>query len=276
MDICNSEGVINVFPVFWVEIKYLTEKEEGINLQPPLPHSRGRLWCKGGKILLREAWPCTFAFRMRWRSFADLPHPFFCGCSCETQDYVASCPGVFSSGIRPRRSSGDGPISVVQTCRISEPVGYQEELSVGTPTSSLTVTAVSGSGGEVVGRRSVRTYRTLVCHSTSCPRNLSFGGMVRCWMVSVATVFLTFTATRHLSSQSGNRSRTLWSLAIARSARRDDARYALSSAYSASTTSSSQSCSWSVRVGMSSVYTPYKHGDRQLPCGTPTWMGRES
>ncbi|GBP78553.1 hypothetical protein EVAR_61564_1 [Eumeta japonica] len=100
--------------------------------------------------------------------------------------------------------------------------------------------------------------------------------MVRCWPVSRAAVFVTFTTTCHLSSQAGSRSRTLWSLATARSARRDDAKKALSSAYSASMTSSSQSCSWPARVGMSSVYTPYKHEDRQLPCGTPAWMGRGS
>ncbi|GBP81315.1 hypothetical protein EVAR_53709_1 [Eumeta japonica] len=61
--------------------------------------------------------------------------------------YVASCPRVFSSEIRPRRSSGDGPISGVQPWRIPELAGDQKELSVGTPTSSSTVTAVSGSGG---------------------------------------------------------------------------------------------------------------------------------
>ncbi|GBP69447.1 hypothetical protein EVAR_48804_1 [Eumeta japonica] len=98
--------------------------------------------------------------------------------------------------------------------------------------------------------------------------------MVRCWPVSRAAVFVTFMATRYLSSQAGSRSRTLWSLATARSARWDDAKKALSSAYSAKMTSSSQSCSWPARVGMSSVYTLYKHGDRQLPCGTPAWMGR--
>ncbi|GBP86726.1 hypothetical protein EVAR_63731_1 [Eumeta japonica] len=38
--------------------------------------------------------------------------------------------------------------------------GDQEKLSVGTPKSSSTVTAVSGSDGEVVGRRSVRTGET--------------------------------------------------------------------------------------------------------------------
>ncbi|GBP91356.1 hypothetical protein EVAR_64401_1 [Eumeta japonica] len=62
---------------------------------------------------------------------------------------LASCPGVFSSGIRPRRSSGDGPISGVHTWRFPETAGDQEELSVGTPTSSSTVTAVSGNDGEV-------------------------------------------------------------------------------------------------------------------------------
>ncbi|GBP30745.1 hypothetical protein EVAR_82487_1 [Eumeta japonica] len=84
----------------------------------------------------------------------DAPIPL-CG------TYVASCPGVFSSGIRPRRSSSlDGPISGVQTWRIPKPAGDQEELSVDTPTSSSTVTAVSGSGGEVVGRRSIRVGET--------------------------------------------------------------------------------------------------------------------
>ncbi|GBP29631.1 hypothetical protein EVAR_79180_1 [Eumeta japonica] len=37
---------------------------------------------------------------------------------------------------------------------------FFEELSVDTPTTSSTVTALSGSGGEVVGRRSVQTGET--------------------------------------------------------------------------------------------------------------------
>ncbi|GBP26887.1 hypothetical protein EVAR_16469_1 [Eumeta japonica] len=57
-----------------------------------------------------------------------------------------------------------------------------------------------------------------------------------------AAVFVTFMATRHLSTQCGSRSRTLLSLATARSARRDDTTYALWSAYSANTTFSYQSC----------------------------------
>ncbi|GBP39328.1 hypothetical protein EVAR_24308_1 [Eumeta japonica] len=42
---------------------------------------------------------------MYWRSFVVLPHPFFIhGCGYGTEDlYFASCPGVFSSGIQPRR-----------------------------------------------------------------------------------------------------------------------------------------------------------------------------
>ncbi|GBP35053.1 hypothetical protein EVAR_75256_1 [Eumeta japonica] len=55
----------------------------------------------------------------RYTAFADLPHPFSCG------------------------------------CRFPVTAGDQEELSVGTPISSSTVTAVSGSDGEVIGRRSV-------------------------------------------------------------------------------------------------------------------------
>ncbi|GBP71010.1 hypothetical protein EVAR_57778_1 [Eumeta japonica] len=42
------------------------------------------------------------------------------------------------------------------------------------------------------------------------------------WHGTLAAFFVTFMATCHLSSQFGNRSRTLWSLATARSARRDD------------------------------------------------------
>ncbi|GBP30055.1 hypothetical protein EVAR_14572_1 [Eumeta japonica] len=85
------------------------------------------------------------------RSFADFPHPF-CGCRCGTEDLlVASCPGVFSSGMRPRRSSGDGPITGVQILKFPESTGDPEELSVDTPSSSSTVTAGSGSDVEVVG-----------------------------------------------------------------------------------------------------------------------------
>ncbi|GBP78517.1 hypothetical protein EVAR_60534_1 [Eumeta japonica] len=78
-------------------------------------------------------------------------HTLFAGAGRRT--YVASCPGVFSSGIRPRRSSDNGPISGVQTLRFPETAGDQEELSVGTPTSSSTVTAASRSNGKVVDRR---------------------------------------------------------------------------------------------------------------------------
>ncbi|GBP80928.1 hypothetical protein EVAR_56566_1 [Eumeta japonica] len=35
-------------------------------------------------------------------------------------------------------------------------------------------------------------YRTLVCHSTSYPQSLSFSGVVRCWPVSRAAVFVTW------------------------------------------------------------------------------------
>ncbi|GBP84450.1 hypothetical protein EVAR_62748_1 [Eumeta japonica] len=40
--------------------------------------------------------------------------PFLVGAGAGRRTYVASCPDVFSSGIRPRRSSGDGPISGVE------------------------------------------------------------------------------------------------------------------------------------------------------------------
>ncbi|GBP46901.1 hypothetical protein EVAR_37805_1 [Eumeta japonica] len=60
-------------------------------------------------------------------------------------------------------------------------------------------------------------YRSLVSHSTSCPQNLSFCGMIRCWPVRL---------------------------------------------------SSSQSCSWPARVGMSSVNAVKRHGDKQLPLKT--------
>ncbi|GBP79469.1 hypothetical protein EVAR_48933_1 [Eumeta japonica] len=68
---------------------------------------------------------------------------------------VASCPGVFSSGIRSRRFSGDGSISEVQVLKFPESAGDLEELSVDTPSSSSIVTAGSGSNDEVVDRRSV-------------------------------------------------------------------------------------------------------------------------
>ncbi|GBP52606.1 hypothetical protein EVAR_35796_1 [Eumeta japonica] len=86
--------------------------------------------------------------------------PFLAGAGAGRRTYVALCPGVFSSGIRPRRSSGDCSISEVQTWRIPELAGDQDELSVGTPTSSSTFTAVSGSGGEVMGRCSIRAGET--------------------------------------------------------------------------------------------------------------------
>ncbi|GBP33116.1 hypothetical protein EVAR_18596_1 [Eumeta japonica] len=71
-------------------------------------------------------------FRIQLNRFADLSHPFSCGCRCGTEDLlVASRPDVFSSEIRPRRSSGDGPISEVHTWRIPEPARDQEELPVG-------------------------------------------------------------------------------------------------------------------------------------------------
>ncbi|GBP47589.1 hypothetical protein EVAR_30303_1 [Eumeta japonica] len=59
--------------------------------------------------------------------------------------------------------------------------------------------------------------------------------MIRCWSVNKATVFVTLTATRHLSSQYGSRLRILYSFATAKSAGRDDV--------------------------------------EQLPCGTPARMG---
>ncbi|GBP32462.1 hypothetical protein EVAR_24626_1 [Eumeta japonica] len=65
-------------------------------------------------------------------------------------------------------------------------------------------------------------YLTLFCHYTSCPRSISFDDMVRCWPVKKTAVFVIFMATRYLSSQSGSRSRTLWSLATAKSARRNE------------------------------------------------------
>ncbi|GBP94616.1 hypothetical protein EVAR_91140_1 [Eumeta japonica] len=65
-----------------------------------------------------------------WRSFADFPHPL-CGCRCGTEDLlVASCPGVFSSGIRPRRSSGNGSILGIQILKVPESAKDPEELSI--------------------------------------------------------------------------------------------------------------------------------------------------
>ncbi|GBP43750.1 hypothetical protein EVAR_29732_1 [Eumeta japonica] len=102
-------------------------------------------------------------------------------------------------------------------------------------------------------------YRTLVYHSTSCPRRLSFCGMIRYLPVNKAAIFIIPTATRHLYSHSG------WSITdrglsatsplrghpdgIIASSRR----CALSSAYNTNMKSSSQSCSWPARVEMSTV-----------------------
>ncbi|GBP19263.1 hypothetical protein EVAR_79863_1 [Eumeta japonica] len=80
-----------------------------------------------------------FEFFAHERSFAELPHPFFCECR--------------------------GP-----SLKIPEPAGDQE-LSVGTPTSSSTVTAVSGSDGEVVGRCSVRTGKTRRWRTSTVRKN---------------------------------------------------------------------------------------------------------
>ncbi|GBP37694.1 hypothetical protein EVAR_23743_1 [Eumeta japonica] len=74
----------------------------------------------------------------------------------------------------------------------------------------------------------------------------------------------------HLSS---HLSSTRWILFAARSALRDDAKYALSSAYSASITSSSQSSMTMQRGYVVSVYR-IQFGERQLPCGTPALIGR--
>ncbi|GBP72217.1 hypothetical protein EVAR_51124_1 [Eumeta japonica] len=106
--------------------------------------------------------------RFRSRNFHT---PFLTGAGAGWRTYIASCPGVFSSGIRPRRSSGDGPISGIQTWRIREPAGDQEESSVGIPTSSSTVTAVSGSGGEAMGRRSVRIGETRRWRTSTVRKN---------------------------------------------------------------------------------------------------------
>ncbi|GBP70615.1 hypothetical protein EVAR_98195_1 [Eumeta japonica] len=57
-------------------------------------------------------------------------------------------------------------------------------------------------------------YRTLVCHSISCPQSLSFGRIIRCWPANNVAIFVTLTVTRHLSNQSGSRSMTLWSLPL--------------------------------------------------------------
>ncbi|GBP12037.1 hypothetical protein EVAR_5875_1 [Eumeta japonica] len=53
-----------------------------------------------------EADPATYvAERLATEhSFAGLLHPYAYGCRCGTEDlYIASCPGVFLSGIQPRR-----------------------------------------------------------------------------------------------------------------------------------------------------------------------------
>ncbi|GBP06388.1 Regulation of enolase protein 1 [Eumeta japonica] len=89
--------------------------------------------------------------------FRDLP---FLVAGTGRRTYDASCPDVFSSGIRPRRPSGDGPLSGVQSVKFPESAGDPEELTVDSPSSSSSVTAGSGSDDEVVGRRSVRTGET--------------------------------------------------------------------------------------------------------------------
>ncbi|GBP19335.1 hypothetical protein EVAR_12376_1 [Eumeta japonica] len=54
---------------------------------------------------------------------------------------------------------------------VPEPAEDQEKLSVGTPTSWLTVTTVSGSHGEVVGRRSFRTGETRRWRTSAVRKN---------------------------------------------------------------------------------------------------------
>ncbi|GBP61861.1 hypothetical protein EVAR_97303_1 [Eumeta japonica] len=126
-----------------------------------------------------------FAFFVHERLFANLPHPF-CGCRCGTEDLlVASCPGVFSSGIRLRRSSSDGPISGVQILKFPESAGDPEELSMDTPSSCSTVTAGSGSDVEVVGRRSVRTGENRRWRTSTIQKNMTTTHLrmsVRSWV----------------------------------------------------------------------------------------------
>ncbi|GBP84820.1 hypothetical protein EVAR_32719_1 [Eumeta japonica] len=75
-----------------------------------------------------------FAFFTHQLAHSRIFHtPFFASAVSGRRTYDASCPGVFSSGIPPRRSS------------------------VGTPILSSTVTAISGSDGEVAGRHFVQT-----------------------------------------------------------------------------------------------------------------------
>ncbi|GBP97668.1 hypothetical protein EVAR_68134_1 [Eumeta japonica] len=70
-----------------------------------------------------------------------------------------TCPVLICERSRPRSSSESSLIQETRakTAQTPEPAGDQEELSVSTPRSSSTVTAVSGNDGEVVGRHSFRT-----------------------------------------------------------------------------------------------------------------------
>ncbi|GBP47972.1 hypothetical protein EVAR_40396_1 [Eumeta japonica] len=97
-----------------------------------------------------------FCIHMRWRSFVrGFSTPLFL--RVQVRDGGLMLPHVSPT---LRRSSGGGPNSGVHTRKTPEPAGDQEQLSVGTPKSSSTVTAVSESDGKVVGRRSVWIGKT--------------------------------------------------------------------------------------------------------------------
>ncbi|GBP72101.1 hypothetical protein EVAR_55144_1 [Eumeta japonica] len=88
-----------------------------------------------------------------------------------------------------RVDCGHFGVSIQGDQTIAEPAGDQEELSVSTSTSSSIVTAVSGSGGEVVGRRSVQTGETRRWKTSTARKNYDdnslAGVMLRYFLTSI-------------------------------------------------------------------------------------------
>ncbi|GBP10192.1 hypothetical protein EVAR_77595_1 [Eumeta japonica] len=94
-------------------------------------------------------------------SFVGHPRPLVSGHRYGTDHLLL--PHARSSSRRrydPDGPSDDSPLSGVQFVEYLVSAGDPEKVSVDLPSSSLTVTAISGSDGEVVGRRSVRTGET--------------------------------------------------------------------------------------------------------------------
>ncbi|GBP14616.1 hypothetical protein EVAR_93488_1 [Eumeta japonica] len=92
--------------------------------------------------------------------------PFLAGADAGRRTYVA-----LSRASSRREYDPDGPVVMALFQGIPEPAGDQEELSVSTPTSFSTVTAVCGSNGEVVSRRSVRTGETRRWRTSTVRKN---------------------------------------------------------------------------------------------------------